>query len=231
MNQLFERWLDPMSAALDRRTPLVFARGNHEMRGPFARALFDSAPLSTGEYYDAFDHGPIPFVVLDSGEDNDDDTSVYARRILVLGQDQLARVDATSGELRVTVVDKDGNAVDVLQDEPERRSFNQAIEQAETRRMSVATFVEVSMVLETRHGAEGLRDLDVFIDRAGIELVAVDAEQGMMARRAFSRFGRGPHAAGLNFGDCFSYALAAVVGEPLLFKGTDFGQTDVPTAV
>lgn len=119
----------------------------------------------------------------------------------------------------------------ILQDEPERRSFNQVIEGAETRRMSVTNFVEVSMVLEARHGAEGVRDLDIFLDRAGIELVAVDAHQGMMARHAFSRFGKGRHAAGLNFGDCFAYALARVLGEPLLFKGTDFGRTDAQPAV
>lgn len=115
----------------------------------------------------------------------------------------------------------------VLQDEPERRSFNKAIEAAESRAMSAATFLEVSIVIESRYGAEGLRDLDQFIDRAGIELVAVDAEQAYVARRAFSRFGKGRHAAGLNYGDCFAYALAIVAGEPLLFKGGDFALTDV----
>jgi ribonuclease VapC len=115
----------------------------------------------------------------------------------------------------------------ILQDEPERRRFNEAIEAAAVRRMSVATFVEVSIVIEARHGAEGLRDLDLFIERAGIELVAVDVEQGKAARLAFSRFGKGRHPAGLNYGDCFSYALATQLGEPLLFKGEDFPQTDI----
>ena len=115
----------------------------------------------------------------------------------------------------------------VLQDEPERRAFNEAIEAADSRSMSVATFVEVSIVLESRFGAEGLRDLDAFVERADIELVAVDAEQGKIARRAFSRFGKGRHQAGLNFGDCFAYALATARGEPLLFKGADFARTDV----
>jgi ribonuclease VapC len=115
----------------------------------------------------------------------------------------------------------------ILQDEPERRAFVEAIEGADASVMSVATFVEVSMVIEARYGAEGLGDLDLFIERAGIELLAVDVEQGKLARHAFSRFGKGRHPAGLNYGDCFSYALARVRGEPLLYKGDDFSQTDV----
>ena len=83
------------------------------------------------------------------------------------------------------------------------------------------------MVIEGKRGAEGLRDLDLFLNAAGIDLVAVDSEQAHVARRAFSLFGEGRHRAGLNYGDCFSYALAMVVGEPLLFKGDDFGHTDV----
>lgn len=115
----------------------------------------------------------------------------------------------------------------ILGDEPERQAFIAAIEADETRLMSTATFVETSIVIEARHGADGIRDLDLFIDRAGIELTAVDDQQAREARRAFSRFGKGRHAAGLNFGDCFSYALAITAGEPLLFKGSDFGTTDV----
>ena len=115
----------------------------------------------------------------------------------------------------------------VLFDEPERRLFNEAIEAAESRLLSTATLVEVSIVIESRFGAEGLRDLDLFIERAGIELVAVDSEQAYMARRAFSQFGKGRHRAGLNYGDCFSYALAMVLGEPLLFKGEDFPLTNI----
>jgi ribonuclease VapC len=117
--------------------------------------------------------------------------------------------------------------VAILFNEPERRTFNEAIEAAESRLMSAATFVEASMVVESRFGPRGLRELDLFIERAGIELAAVDAEQAQAARRAFSRFGKGRHRAGLNYGDCFSYALASVLGQPLLFKGDDFGQTDV----
>lgn len=115
----------------------------------------------------------------------------------------------------------------ILQDEPERRAFNEAIEAADARVMSVASFVEASIVIEARYGAEGVRDLDLFVERAGIELAEVTAAHGHAARRAFSRFGRGRHRAGLNFGDCFAYALAVERGEPLLFKGDDFSHTDV----
>lgn len=115
----------------------------------------------------------------------------------------------------------------ILQDEPERRAFNEAIECADAVRMSVASLVEASIVIEVRYGAEGLRDLDRFVDRAAIELAPVDVEQAREARLAFSRFGKGRHPAGLNFGDCFAYALARVLGEPLLFKGDDFSQTDI----
>ena len=115
----------------------------------------------------------------------------------------------------------------ILLDEPERRTFNEAIEAAESRRMSAATFVEVSIVIESRFGAEGIRDLDLFVERAGIGLAAVDSEQAHVARRAFSRFVKGRHRAALNYGDCFAYALATVLGEPLLYKGDDFGRTDV----
>lgn len=115
----------------------------------------------------------------------------------------------------------------ILHDEPERRGFNEAIAGAASRLLSVVGFVEVSLVIESRFGAEGLRALDLLIDRAGIELVPVDAEQGRAARDAFSRFGKGRHPAGLIFGDCFSYALATVLGQPLLYKGSDFAQTDL----
>ncbi len=115
----------------------------------------------------------------------------------------------------------------ILHDEPERRAFNEAIEAADTRAMSMANFVEASIVIESRYGAEGIRDLDLFIERAAIELVDVTLAQGHAARRAFARYGKGRHPAGLNFGDCFAYALAIDRGEPLLFTGGDFDQTDV----
>jgi len=118
----------------------------------------------------------------------------------------------------------------ILQDEPERRAFNEAIEAADSRCLSTATWVETSIIVESRYGAEGLRDLDLLISKASIDLVPVDVEQAHIARLAFSRFGKGRHPAGLNYGDCFSYALATALGEPLLYKGGDFARTDIAAA-
>lgn len=115
----------------------------------------------------------------------------------------------------------------ILVGEPEQRAFIEAIEAADSRLLSTATLVETSIIIESRYGAEGVRDLDLFLGKAGVDLAAVDDEQARLARRAFSRFGKGRHPAGLNYGDCFSYALAMTAGEPLLFKGADFRQTDV----
>jgi ribonuclease VapC len=114
--------------------------------------------------------------------------------------------------------------------EPERHRFIEAIEGAEVRLISAGTFVETSIVLEARYGAEGLRFFDQFRERAGLDVVDVDEPQAREARQAYSRFGKGRHPAGLNFGDCFSYALAVTSGDPLLFKGDDFAQTDVESA-
>ena len=115
----------------------------------------------------------------------------------------------------------------ILQNEPERRMFNKAIEAADTRLISTASFVEVSIVIESRYGPDGIRDLDLFLSKAEIELVPVDSDQAFEARQAFRQYGKGRHTAGLNFGDCFSYALAKSLGEPLLFKGEDFSKTDL----
>lgn len=117
--------------------------------------------------------------------------------------------------------------VAILQDEPERGAFNKAIEAADRRSMSVVSFVEASMILEARFGPDSVRALDLVIAKAGIELVPVDAEQAHAARIAFRAYGKRRHPAGLKFGDCFAYALARTLGEPLLFKGPDFSLTDV----
>lgn len=119
----------------------------------------------------------------------------------------------------------------ILGDEPERGAFNDAIAQAGTRQMSAATFVEASIVIEASRGYEGLRDFDLFVAAAGIELAPVDAEQAQIAREAFRKYGKGRNPAGLNYGHCFSYALAKVTGLPLLFKGDDFSRTDIQSAV
>lgn len=118
----------------------------------------------------------------------------------------------------------------ILQDEPERRPFNEAIEAAESRLMSVASFVETSIVTEVRFGADGVRDLDLFLSKAEVELVPVDTEQAQLARLAFRQYGKGRHPAALNFGDCFTYALAKLENEVLLYKGEDFSHTDLVRA-
>jgi ribonuclease VapC len=115
----------------------------------------------------------------------------------------------------------------ILRDEPERRRFNQAIDADDTRLMSTASFVEASIVIQARHGDEGVRDLDLFLARTEIELAPVDGNQAHLARQAFRIYGKGRHPAALNFGDCFTYALAKTTGEPLLFKGNDFTYTDL----
>jgi ribonuclease VapC len=95
------------------------------------------------------------------------------------------------------------------------------------RLISAATVLEATMVIETRLGDAGGRELDLWLVKIGAEIVAVDATQADAARRAWRRYGRGRHAASLNYGDCFSYALAVTRSEPLLFKGEDFAKTDV----
>jgi len=119
----------------------------------------------------------------------------------------------------------------ILLDEPERPAFIQAIDRDPARLMSVANFVECSLVLETRFGPDGLRDLDLFIARAQVTLVPVDVDQAYVARQAYRKFGKGRHAAALNFGDCFAYALSRTLAEPLLFKGSDFALTDVDQSI
>lgn len=109
----------------------------------------------------------------------------------------------------------------------DRRAFNQAIEAAETRSLSAASVVEVSIVIESRYGPEGIRDLDLFLSKAEIDLVAVDSDQALLARQALRHYGKGRHPAALDLGDCFSYALAKSLGEPLLFKGQDFASKDL----
>ena len=120
--------------------------------------------------------------------------------------------------------------VAILYREPEAADFARLIHDAELCRISVANYVELSMVIETQLGSEGLRQAEVFLRRAGVLIEPVTVDQGELARQAFLDFGKGRHQAGLNFGDCFSYALAKATGEPLLFKGTDFSRTDIKAA-
>jgi ribonuclease VapC len=111
--------------------------------------------------------------------------------------------------------------------EPEAAAFESRIADDPVRLISAATVLEAAMILETRLGEAGGSELDLWLHKAGVDIVAVDAEQADLARRAWRRFGKGRHPAGLNYGDCFSYALAATTQEPLLFKGHDFSRTDI----
>jgi ribonuclease VapC len=119
----------------------------------------------------------------------------------------------------------------ILQAEPEREEFNDLIVQANRRVISTVSVLETAMVLEGRRGSTAVGDLDRFLSHASIEIIPFDQKQLMEARIAFSRYGKGRHPAGLNFGDCASYALAQWSREPLLFKGSDFTLTDVPQVI
>ncbi len=111
--------------------------------------------------------------------------------------------------------------------EAERRQFLDRIVEAATRLISAANALETGIVLETRRGEAAGREFDLFLVRANLQVIPVDGEQVEIARSAWRRYGKGRHPAGLNFGDCFSYALAKSSGEPLLAKGTDFATTDI----
>ena len=121
--------------------------------------------------------------------------------------------------------------VAILLGEPEAALFAATIEAASPRLLSAASLLEASIVIETRKGEAAAQELDLLIYRAEIEVVPVDHNQAEIAREAWRRFGKGRHPAGLNYGDCFTYALAKVTGAPLLFKGADFNRTDIPLVV
>lgn len=114
--------------------------------------------------------------------------------------------------------------------EPERPQFLHALTQAESRRISAVNVLETGTVLEARRGEAAGREFDLFLLRAQFEVVPADSEQVEIARIARRKYGKGRHAPGLNFGDCFAYALAKVTNEPLLFKGDDFKHTDLEVA-
>jgi ribonuclease VapC len=111
--------------------------------------------------------------------------------------------------------------------EPEREVFLAAIVGDANPLISAATVLETGIVLEARQGESAGREFDLFVVRANLHVVPVDAEQVELARSAWRKYGKGRHSAALNYGDCFTYALAKTTGEPLLAKGTDFGMTDI----
>jgi ribonuclease VapC len=97
--------------------------------------------------------------------------------------------------------------------------------------LSAVTLVEAGIVAGAKQGTSAVQDLRLLLDQIGAEVVPVDAETASVATGAWQRFGKGRHRAELNFGDCFSYALAKISGAPLLYKGNDFAQTDIAQAV
>jgi len=111
--------------------------------------------------------------------------------------------------------------------ESERAQFLELITEAETRLISAVNVFETGIVLEARRGEAAGREFDLFLSCAKLDVVPVDAEQVETARVAWRKYGKGRHPAALNFGDCFAYALAKMLGEPLLAKGADFGRTDI----
>ncbi|KAA1248313.1 type II toxin-antitoxin system VapC family toxin [Mycobacterium simiae] len=117
--------------------------------------------------------------------------------------------------------------VAMLSAEPEAERFEAAVEADGVRLMSTASYLETAIVIETRFGEPGGRELDLWLHRAAVDLVGVDLDQAEAALAAFRRYGKGRDRAGLNYGDCFSYALAKISGQPLLFKAADFSRTDV----
>ena len=117
--------------------------------------------------------------------------------------------------------------VAIALNEPDAAELELRIADDPVRLISAATILETTMVLETRLGDAGGREFDLWLLKVGVEVVPVDAEQIDAARRAWRRYGKGRHPAGLNYGDCFSYALALTRGEPLVFKGEDFARTDI----
>lgn len=120
--------------------------------------------------------------------------------------------------------------VAILQAEPEADALLAVLDDADVRCVSAATLVEAGIVLQARFGDHGERELDLFLQRAEVEVLPLTADHAELARQAFRRFGKGRHDAGLNYGDCFAYALAVSLDARLLFKGADFPRTDVRTA-
>src|ERR1700687_1365506 len=119
----------------------------------------------------------------------------------------------------------------ILFDEGDAETYARVIRGAHACQIAAANFVEVAIVVEAQTKASGSRQFDAFFRRAGIVIEPVTEEQAHIARQAYTDFGKGRHRAGLNFGDCFAYALAKATGESLLFKGEDFKKTDISSAI
>jgi len=115
----------------------------------------------------------------------------------------------------------------ILFGEPETESFVQALVNDPKKMISAFNVLESAIVVEAKKGEAGGRELDLLVHRARIEIIALNGDQVELALAAWRKYGKGNHPAGLNIGDCCAYALAKYSGEPLLFKGRDFSQTDI----
>jgi len=116
----------------------------------------------------------------------------------------------------------------ILRDEPEAEAFAHAIERSMVRRVSAANFVEAAIIIDGSRDPVASRRFDELVLMAEIRIEPVTEVQAGIAREAYRDFGKDSvHRAKLNFGDCFAYALAKATGEPLLYKGDDFAQTDI----
>lgn len=118
----------------------------------------------------------------------------------------------------------------ILRDEPEASAMAQAMERSETFRVSAVSYVEAAIVIDSSRSPVSSRRFDDFLREAEVVIESVSPEQARIAREAYRDFGKGRHKAGLNFGDCFAYALAKALNEPLLFLGDDFRHTDIEGA-
>ena len=119
----------------------------------------------------------------------------------------------------------------ILFAEDDAARYADAIAQADMRQISAANYLEAGIVVDNQISAAAGRQLDALISRAEIRVEAVTREHADIARQAYLDFGKGNHAARLNFGDCFAYALSKATGLPLLFKGDDFTKTDLVSAL
>ena len=119
----------------------------------------------------------------------------------------------------------------ILFKEPDAQTYAGAISMADSCKISAANFLEAAIVVEVRAGTNGGRQFDAFMLRTGMVVASVTEEHARLARQAYLDFGKGRHPAGLNYGDCFSYALSRESGEPLLFKGSEFPKTDIVAAL
>jgi ribonuclease VapC len=119
----------------------------------------------------------------------------------------------------------------ILDRESDAALYAEAIAEADTPLISTATLLELNIVMLNRHGVKAAQIVDRLIQEGGFQVESFTIQHAELAREAYARYGKGQQTAGLNYGDCFSYALAKATGLPLLFKGQDFAKTDILPAL